>query len=213
MHAKIDKADCMFLMSDEQFHRFYQLHGELECFTSIFPTVKQSYHSSILLLDIWFFISTEEIDRIENPENMMIYPFRRYFLKILKQCQIKRYIQLALYENEKLAFICALHILKALDTFILSKMELNPEADRNIKKLKKISEQSLRPYFSSKAIENESYPRELALLQNDVVTELQLIHQKFENPIMWIFEQAIEQASEIYEEAFGLINDWGGKVP
>lgn len=213
MHAKIDKADCMFLISDEKFNQFQQLIKELDFFTLILPFVKESYQQSMMIIDIWYLLSTKEIDRITNPENTMIYPYRRYLLEIIKKGQIKRYIQLALYENEKLAFICALHIYNKFDVLISSEMALNEEVTAEFAALKKYSENSLRPYFDSKYIEVENYPRKLALIQSAVVTELQAIHRKLELPFAWVFEQAIDDASKIYEAVFGLINDWGGRVP
>ncbi|MGN7479736.1 ATPase [Solibacillus silvestris] len=213
MHAKIDKADCMFLISDEELGRFQQLIDELDFFTLILPFVKESYQCSLMILDIWYLISTKEIKRITNPENTMIYPYRKYFLEIIKIFQIKRYIQLALYENERLAFICALYIYKGMDEFISTKMALNEEIAPNFIALQKYSQKSLRPYYDSKYIEVENYPKQLALLQSAIVTELQSIHRKFEMPLLWTFEQSIDEASKIYEAVFGLINDWGGRVP
>lgn len=213
MHAKIDKADCMFLISDEKFNQFQQLIKELEFFTLILPFDKESYQQSMIILDIWYLLSTKETDRITNPENTMIYPYRKYFLEIVKKGQIKRYIQLALYENEKLAFLCAIYIFKEFDTIISEKMALNEDVADQFIALKKYSENSLRPYFDPKYIEVENYPRQLALIQSAVATELQAIYQKFKLPFSWKFEQAIDEASKIYEAVFGLINDWGGRVP
>lgn len=142
----------------------------------------------------------------------MIYPMRNYLLDRIKNFQIKRYIQLALYENDKLAFICAIYIYLKLDQFVLEKMKKNEEIAINFLALREFKDKSLRPYYDSKYIEVENYPKQLALLQSTVVKELQEIMEEHEQPLKLIFEQAIDEASEIYEAVFGLINDWGGRV-
>ena len=92
-------------------------------------------------------------------------------------------------------------------------MNLNEEVNNNLNAIKKYSQKSLRPFFDPKYIEFENYPKQLAMLQSSVVTEVQEIHQKFEIPLSWTLEQAIDEASKVYEAVFGLINDWGGRVP
>ena len=42
---------------------------------------------------------------------------------------------------------------------------------------------------------------------------LQKIHREYEKPLTWIMAKAIDEASSLYEAVFGLINDWGGRVP
>ena len=147
MHAKIDRADCMFLISNERLRRFQELIEELDFFTFILPFVKDSYQRSATILDIWYLISTKEISRIENPENTMIYPYRWYYLKIVESFQIKRYIQLALYDNDRLAFICAVHMYKELDEFITNKMAVNEEVENNYKILQQYNGKSIRSYY------------------------------------------------------------------
>ena len=213
MQAKVDKADCMFLISDEKLYEFQQLIDELDLFTLILPFVEESYQRSVSILDIWYLISNEEIDRISNPENTMIYAYRNSLLEIIKNFQIKRYVQQALYENTKLAFICAIHIYNRLDSFINEKMALNEEVLQNFNQLKRYSHKSLRPFYDTKYIEYENYPKQLATLQSNVVTQLQEIKQQFDIPLAWTLEQAIDEASKMYEAVFGLINDWGGRVP
>ena len=208
MHAKIDKADCMFLISDETMYRFQQLIDELNLFTLILPFSEESYQRSVIIFDIWYLLSTEEIDRISNPENTMIYPIRKFFLDKIKTFQIRRYIQLALLENEKLAFICAIYIYLKQEQFLVQKLADNEEVAADFQALKGFSSKSLRPYYDSKYIEVENYPQKLAILQSTILKELQeqlidLLHD---------YEQAIAEASEIYEAVFGLINDWGGRV-
>jgi len=212
MDAKIDVADCMFLIFDEKMCQFQQLIDELDLFTLILPFSEDSYQRSIIIFDIWYLLNTEEADRIAHPENIMIYPMRNYLLDRIKNFQIKRYIQLALYENDKLAFICAIYIYLKLDQFVLEKMKKNEEIAINFLALREFKDKSLRPYYDSKYIEVENYPKQLALLQSTVVKELQEIMEEHEQPLKLIFEQAIDEASEIYEAVFGLINDWGGRV-
>ena len=212
MYAKIDKADCMFLISDEKMLQFQQLIEELDLFTLILPFSEETYQRSVIIFDIWYLLSTEEIDRIAHPENTMIYPIRNFLINKIKSFQIKRYIQLALYENEKLAFICALYIYLRQEQFLVQKLKENEEVAHQFMALKKYSGKSLRPYFDSKYIELENYPQQLALLQSIVLKELQAIVMEFEQPLLHVYEQAIAEASEIYEAVFGLINDWGGRV-
>lgn len=212
MHANIEKIDSMFLISDEEFNQFQQLVQELDFFTLILPFVEESYQRTISILDIWYLLSNEEVDRITNPENTMIYPYRRGLLDIIKNCQFKRYIQLALYENKQLAFICAIHIYKVLNDFISKKMALDEEKMKNFNALKKYSQKSLRPFYNPKYTEFENYPKQLAVMQGSVVNELQEIHKNFGESLSLTLEKAIDDASELYEAVFGLINDWGGRV-
>lgn len=213
MYVKIDKADCLFLISDECLQNFQQLIEELDLFTLILPFVKDSYQRTVCILDIWCFISSKEKNLISHPENIMIYPYRNYILEIIKQFQIKRYIQLALYDNNRLAFICAIYLYKELDNFISIKMTRNVDIENNYLALQRFNQKSIRPYYDSKYSELENYPMQLALLQSQLVTELHKIHRKYEKPLTWVLNNAIEEASNIYEAAFGLINDWGGRVP
>lgn len=212
MHAKIDKADCMFLISDETMYQFQQLIDELNLFTLILPFSEESYQRSIIIFDIWYLLSTEEIDRIVNPENTMIYPIRKFLLDKIKTFQIRRYIQLALLENEKLAFICAIYIYLKQEQFLVQKLADNEEVAANFQALKGFSSKSLRPYYDSKYIEVENYPQKLAILQSTILKELQELLIEFEQNLFHDYEQAIAEASEIYEAVFGLINDWGGRV-
>ncbi len=212
MQAKIDKADCMFLISDETMYQFQQLIDELNLFTLILPFSEESYQRSVIIFDIWYLLSTEEIDRISNPENTMIYPIRKFFLDKIKTFQIRRYIQLALLENEKLAFICAIYIYLKQEQFIVEKLAENEEMAVNFQALKGFSSRSLRPYYDAKYIEVENYPQQLALLQSSLLKELQVLVLEFEQSLFNLYEQAITEASEIYEAVFGLINDWGGRV-
>src|SRR5690606_1911696 len=212
MHAKIDKADCMFLISDETMYQFQQLIDKLNLFTLILPLSEESYQRSVIIFDIWYLLSTEEIDRIPNPENTMIYPIRKFLLDKIKTFQIKRYIQLALYENEKLAFICAIYVYLKQEQFLKEKLAENEEMAVNFQALKNFGGKSLRPYFDAKYIEVENYPQQLALLQSTILKELQEIVIEFEQSLHNLYEQAITEASEIYEAVFGLINDWGGRV-
>jgi|GEM_PF-5669956 len=212
MHAKIDKADCMFLISDETMYQFQQLIDKLNLFTLILPLSEESYQRSVIIFDIWYLLSTEEIDRISNPENTMIYPIRKFLLDKIKTFQIKRYIQLALYENEKLAFICAIYVYLKQEQFLKEKLAENEEMAVNFQALKNFGGKSLRPYFDAKYIEVENYPQQLALLQSTILKELQEIVIEFEQSLHNLYEQAITEASEIYEAVFGLINDWGGRV-
>lgn len=212
MQAKIDKADSMFLISDETMHQFQQLIDELNLFTLILPFSEESYQRSVIIFDIWYLLSTEEIDRISNPENTMIYPIRKFFLDKIKTFQIRRYIQLALFENEKLAFICAIYIYLKQEEFLVQKLADNEEMAANFQALKGFSSKSLRPYYDSKYIEVENYPQKLALLQSTILKELQKLMIEFEQSLLHNYEQAIAEASEIYEAVFGLINDWGGRV-
>ena len=212
VHAKIDKADSMFLISDEKMCQFQQLIDDLNLFTLILPFSEEFYQRSIMIFDIWYLLNTEEAYRISHPENMMIYPIRNYVLDRIKNFQIKRYIQLALYENDRLAFICAIHIYIKLEQFISIKIEKNEEIAASFLALGKYKNKSLRPYFDSKYIEVENYPKQLAVLQSTVLKELQKIMTEFEQPFILLFEYAIDDASEVYEAVFGLINDWGGRV-
>lgn len=212
MHAKIDKADCMFLISDETMYQFQQLIDELNLFTLILPFSEESYQRSVIIFDIWYLLSTEEIDRISNPENTMIYPIRKFFLDKIKTFQIRRYIQLALLENEKLAFICAIYIYLKQEQFLVQKLADNEEVAADFQALKGFSSKSLRPYYDSKYIEVENYPQKLAILQSTILKELQEQLIEFEQDLLHDYEQAIAEASEIYEAVFGLINDWGGRV-
>lgn len=212
MHAKIDKADCMFLISDETMYQFQQLIDKLNLFTLILLLSEESYQRSVIIFDIWYLLSTEEIDRISNPENTMIYPIRKFLLDKIKTFQIKRYIQLALYENEKLAFICAIYVYLKQEQFLKEKLAENEEMAVNFQALKNFGGKSLRPYFDAKYIEVENYPQQLALLQSTILKELQEIVIEFEQSLHNLYEQAITEASEIYEAVFGLINDWGGRV-
>lgn len=211
--ANIDKADCNFLINDAQFNRFKQLIDELELFTLILPYNKDSYQRTATILDIWYMLSTKEEHRILHPENAMIYPYRIYFLKIIKSFSIKRFIQLALYENERLAFICAIYLYMEIEQFVAAKMAENSKLQANAKIGQHYAQKSLRPYYDMKYIELENYPKQLAQLQNLFVKELQAIHQRYEQPFNWIMTRAIEEASNVYEAVFGLINDWGGRVP
>ncbi|MER2027984.1 MAG: ATPase [Solibacillus sp.] len=212
MHAKIDKADCMFLISDETMYQFQQLIDELNLFTLILPFSEESYQRSVIIFDIWYLLSTEEIDRISNPENTMIYPIRKFLLDTIKTFQIRRYIQLALLENEKLAFICAIYIYLKQEQFLVQKLADNEEVAADFQALKGFSSKSLRPYYDSKYIEVENYPQKLAILQSTILKELQEQLIEFEQDLLHDYEQAIAEASEIYEAVFGLINDWGGRV-
>lgn len=212
MHAKIDKADCMFLISDESMYQFQQLIDELNLFTLILPFSEESYQRSVIIFDIWYLLSTEEIDRISNPENTMIYPIRKFLLDTIKTFQIRRYIQLALLENEKLAFICAIYIYLKQEQFLVQKLADNEEVAADFQALKGFSSKSLRPYYDSKYIEVENYPQKLAILQSTILKELQEQLIEFEQDLLHDYEQAIAEASEIYEAVFGLINDWGGRV-
>ncbi|MEK5080951.1 ATPase [Solibacillus sp. FSL W7-1436] len=173
---------------------------------------EESYQRSVIIFDIWYLLSTEEIDRISNPENTMIYPIRKFLLDKIKTFQIKRYIQLALYENEKLAFICAIYVYLKQEQFLKEKLAENEEMAVNFQALKNFGGKSLRPYFDAKYIEVENYPQQLALLQSTILKELQEIVIEFEQSLHNLYEQAITEASEIYEAVFGLINDWGGRV-
>ena len=212
MHAKIDKADCMFLISDETMYQFQQLIEELNLFTLILPFSEESYQRTVIIFDIWYLLSTEEIDRISNPENTMIYPIRKFLLDKIKSFQIKRYIQLALYENKKLAFICAIYVYLKQEQFLNEKLGEKEEMAANFQALKSFSSKSLRPYYDAKYIEVENYPQQLALLQSTILKELQVLIIEFEQSLLHHYEQAIAEASEIYEAVFGLINDWGGRV-
>ena len=207
MQAKIDKADCMFLISDETMYQFQQLIDELNLFTLILPFSEESYQRSVIIFDIWYLLSTEEIDRISNPENTMIYPIRKFFLDKIKTFQIRRYIQLALLENEKLAFICAIYIYLKQEQFIVEKLAENEEMAVNFQALKGFRSRRLRPYYDAKYIEVENYPQQLALLQSTLLKELQVLVIEFEQSLFNLYEQAIAEASEIYEAVFGLIND------
>src|SRR5690606_42160003 len=99
MHAKIDKADCMFLISDETMYQFQQLIDKLNLFTLILPLSEDSYLRSVIIFDIWYLLSTEEIDRISNPEYTMIYPIRNFLLDKIKFFTLIRDIHLVLYVN------------------------------------------------------------------------------------------------------------------
>jgi hypothetical protein len=213
MFEKINKADSLFLISDECFQNFQHLIRELDLFTLILPFDNNSYQRTVSILDIWYSISNEENEQIiSHPENAMIYPYRSYLLKIIKQFQIKRYIQLALYENERLAFICAIYLYNELDKFISMKMLQNRDIENDYKMFQTYNEKSMRQYYDLKYIELENYPKQLARLQSSLVTELQHIHHSYDKPVTWVLNHAIDEASHIYEAVFGLINDWGGRV-
>ncbi|MEK4628038.1 MAG: ATPase [Solibacillus sp.] len=213
MHTQLDSADCMYLIPEERFQRFCELIKELEFFTLVLPVVKDTYQRSITILDIWYLISTDDLDKIENPENAMIYPYRYYLLSIVKGFSIKRFIQLALYENDKLAFICAIYLYKGMDEFIAQKLHLDEEMSKKYKELQQYNTKSNRHYYDTKYQEPEKYPKQLAQLQSLVVNEIKLIHQKFKTPLNLTMENMITESENIYEGVFGLINDWGGRVP
>ena len=187
--------------------------NELELLTFILPFDKDCYQRTATILDIWYMLSNKEEHRIQHPENAMIYPYRLYFLKIIQSFSIKRYIQLALYENERLAFICAIYLYTEMEQFVASKMAENEQLKESYKLAQHYAQKSWRPYFDLKYMEFENYPKEIAHLENLLVKELQAIHQRYEQPFVWIMTKAIEEASNVYEAVFGLINDWGGRVP
>lgn len=213
MQTNLDRVDCMYLISEERFRRFLQLIEELDYFTLVLPFRKDSFQRSIIILDIWYLISTREQDLIENPENTMIYPYRHRILKMVKAYQIKRYIQLALYENERAAFVCAIYLYIELEGFILNKINANPELANEYASLQKYYTKSIRPYYDLKYQDVENYPRELAYLQNKLASELNIIFKNYEIPLNWVLDNALIEAEKIYEAVFGLINDWGGRVP
>lgn len=213
MYKVVDSEDSMFLIPDAHFQQFYELCEELDYFTLVLPIIKDSYQRTITILDIWYILSTHEIDIIENPENAMFYPYRKYFLYIINSFQMKRYIQLAMFENERLAFICAIYLYMELDEFVSKKMELTKESASNFKALQEYNARSIRPYFDLKFQNVENYPRQLVQLQTIVTTDLQNIYSKYKRQLDCSLGQAIVEAENIYEAVFGLINDWGGRVP
>ena len=212
MYKKITKEDCLFLISDEKFSSFQQLTDQLDLFSLTLPFVSDTYQRTVSILDIWYLISTEQKERLDHPENSMIYPYRLYFLTMINDVQMKRYVQLAVYENEKLAFICAIYLYKAFNEFIAEKMAQNDEVDAHYKQFQQYNQKSIRPYYDEKYIALEDYPKQLALLQTTLETELRLIHQQYKAELDAVYTNAIEEASDVYEVVFGLINDWGGLV-
>lgn len=212
MYKKITKEDCLFLISDEKFSSFQRLMDQLDLFSLTLPFVSDTYQRTVTILDIWYLISTEQKERIDHPENRMIYPYRLYFLTMINDVQMKRYVQLAVYENEKLAYICAIYLYKGLNEFISEKMAKNEEVYTSYKLLQQYNQNSIRPYYDEKYIELEDYPKQLALLQTTLETELRLIHQQYKSELDDVYSKAIEEASDVYEVVFGLINDWGGLV-
>lgn len=212
MHTKLNAEDCMYLISEERFQRFCTLIEELKYFTWRLPIVKDSYQRSATILDIWYVISTPKITTIENPENTMIYPYRYYLLSVLQEFSIKRYIQLALYENEKLSFVCAIYLYMGLDDFLMKRVEEDEVLVGHFKKFEEYSTKSFRPYYDLKYHEVENYPKELARLQSLIVYELKVICEKYKETIHLVLGEMISEAEKIYEAVFGLINDWGGRV-
>lgn len=212
MYKKIMKEDCLFLISDEKFSSFQQLTDQLDLFSLTLPIISDTYQRTVSILDIWYLISTEQKERLDHPENSMIYPYRLYFLTMINDVQMKRYVQLAVYENEKLAFICAIYLYKAFDEFISEKMTQNDEVNARYQQFQQYNQKSIRPYYDEKYIALEDYPKQLALLQTTLETELRLIHQQYKAELDAVYTNAIEEASDIYEVVFGLINDWGGLV-
>ena len=212
MYKKITKEDCLFLISDEKFSSFQQLTDQLDLFSLTLPIISDTYQRTVSILDIWYLISTEQKERLDHPENSMIYPYRLYFLTMINDVQMKRYVQLAVYENEKLAFICAIYLYKAFDEFISEKMTQNDEVNARYQQFQQYNQKSIRPYYDEKYIALEDYPKQLALLQTTLETELRLIHQQYKAELDAVYTNAIEEASDIYEVVFGLINDWGGLV-
>lgn len=212
MYKKITKDDCLFLISDEKFSSFQRLMERLDLFSLTLPFINDTYQRTVSILDIWYLISTEQKERIDHPENSMIYPYRLYLLTMINDVQMKRYIQLAVYENEKLAFICAIYLYKGLDQFLSEKMAQNEEVHTSYKLLQQFNQKSIRPYYDEKYITLEDYPKELAILQTTLETELRLIHQQYKSELHNVYSNAIEEASNLYEAVFGLINDWGGLV-
>ena len=206
------KEDCLFLISDEKFSSFQQLTDQLDLFSLTLPIISDTYQRTVSILDIWYLISTEQKERLDHPENSMIYPYRLYFLTMINDVQMKRYVQLAVYENEKLAFICAIYLYKAFDEFISEKMTQNDEVNARYQQFQQYNQKSIRPYYDEKYIALEDYPKQLALLQTTLETELRLIHQQYKAELDAVYTNAIEEASDVYEVVFGLINDWGGLV-
>lgn len=212
MYKKITKEDCLFLISDEKFSSFQQLTDQLDLFSLTLPIISDTYQRTVSILDIWYLISTQQKERLDHPENSMIYPYRLYFLTMINDVQMKRYVQLAVYENEKLAFICAIYLYKAFNEFISEKMAQNDEVNARYKQFQQYNQKSIRPYYDEKYIALEDYPKQLALLQTTLETELRLIHQQHKAELDAVYTNAIEEASDVYEVVFGLINDWGGLV-
>ncbi|WP_341320680.1 ATPase [Solibacillus sp. FSL H8-0523] len=212
MYKKIMKEDCLFLISDEKFSSFQRLMDQLDLFSLTLPFVSDTYQRTVSILDIWYLISTNPKERIDHPENRMIYPYRLYFLTMINDVQMKRYVQLAVYDNEKLAFICAIYLYKGLNEFISEKMSQNEEVHTSFKLFQQYNQKSIRPYYDEKYIELEDYPKQLALLQATLETELRFIHQQYKSALDDVYTNAIEEATDVYEVVFGLINDWGGLV-
>lgn len=206
------KEDCLFLISDEKFSSFQRLMDQLDLFSLTLPFVSDTYQRTVSILDIWYLISTNPKERIDHPENRMIYPYRLYFLTMINDVQMKRYVQLAVYDNEKLAFICAIYLYKGLNEFISEKMSQNEEVHTSFKLFQQYNQKSIRPYYDEKYIELEDYPKQLALLQATLETELRFIHQQYKSALDDVYTNAIEEATDVYEVVFGLINDWGGLV-
>lgn len=213
MQMNIDREDCMYLISEEQFQRFIQLIEELNDFTLVLPVDNGSYQRSMTILDIWYLISTSKQELIENPENTMIYPYRYKLLTTLQDYPIKRYIQLALYENEQLAFLCAIYLYKELTQFIISKFDLDEEIVKKYDDFQSYNKASFRPYYDSNYPEVEKYPKWLAHVQGELIFNLKGILSKYDFPLRWTLGSAVDEAEKIYESKFGLINDWGGRVP
>ena len=202
MYKKIMKEDCLFLISDEKFSSFQRLMDQLDLFSLTLPFVSDTYQRTVSILDIWYLISTNPKERIDHPENRMIYPYRLYFLTMINDVQMKRYVQLAVYDNEKLAFICAIYLYKGLNEFISEKMAQNEEVHTSFKLFQQYNQKSIRPYYDEKYIELEDYPKQLALLQATLETELRFIHQQYKSALDDVYTNDIEEATDVYEVVF-----------
>lgn len=213
MYKEVKKEDCIFLNSDYQFNRFLELTDELKLFTLIFPIKKLNLHKVQFLYDIWCLLSKPKEKRIENPENVMIFCIRYNFMKMIESYPLKRYIQKAALENERLAYICAIYILKAVNDFFTAKVKSNESLACNLKLLEKYEIGSIRTSYNEEYQDAGKYAKDLAILQRNIALDIDSIYQSNKSLLHWYMNELIGEAERVYEDAFGLVNDWGGRVP
>ncbi|MEK4426213.1 ATPase [Solibacillus sp. FSL K6-1523] len=213
MYKDVRKEDCLFLNSEQQFNQFLELADELELFTLILPIKKYYLHKAQLLYDIWCILSKPKEKRIENPENVMIFCIRNSFMKMIENYPMKRYIQKAALENGRLAYVCAIYILKAVNDYFTVKITSNESLASNFEMIESYKSRGIRAYYNEQYQGAGKYPKDLARLQRKITTEINEIYQINMQSFHWYMNEIVDEAERVYEAVFGLVNDWGGRVP
>ncbi|MEG0386130.1 MAG: ATPase [Solibacillus sp.] len=213
MYKDVKKEDGLFLNSEQQFNRFLELTDELEFFTLILPIKKHIHHKTQFLYDIWCILSKPKEKRIENPENVMIFCIRNSFMKMIENYPMKRYIQKAALENERLAYICTIYIFKAVNEYFKVKIMSNERLASSFETFEKYKPRSIRAYYNEQYQGAGKYPKDLARLQRTIITEINEIYHNNKANFHWYVNEKVDEAERVYEAVFGLVNDWGGRFP